>query len=50
MKCPKCGYKRMWQWARNKYMLSCPECSTEMRNPKWKSQTSFEVDGLTHWK
>ncbi len=50
MICPKCKYPRMWQHPNNKYMISCPECNTEMRNPKYKEQTSFETDGLTKWK
>ena len=50
MKCPKCDYPRMWQWARDKLMLSCPECNTEMRNPKYKEQTSFEGNSLVKWK
>lgn len=39
----------MWQHPHNKYMLSCPECNTEMRNPKHKNQTSFEDGDLIKW-
>ena len=48
MKCPKCDYQ-MWQQPNNKYILSCPECNTEMRNPKHKKQTSFEEGNLVRW-
>ncbi|KKM07559.1 hypothetical protein LCGC14_1732720 [marine sediment metagenome] len=50
MKCPKCGYKKMWQFPHNKLMISCPECNTQMRNPKYKEQTSFEEGGLVKWQ
>ena len=49
MKCPKCG-ARMWQHPNNKYLISCSECNTEMRNPRFVEQTSFEKGKLTLWK
>ncbi len=50
MKCPKCNYPRMWQHPNNKYKISCPECNTSMRNPKYKNQTSIEDGELIKWK
>jgi len=50
VRCPGCDYRRMWQDPYNKYLLSCPECNTTMRNPKWVNQTSFEDGELVQWK
>jgi len=48
MKCHKCGGK-MYQFPNNKLMISCFECETTMRNPKYLEQTTIEDGKVTKW-